>query len=274
MRRARRLTRGVTLAAALCAATAARADFAAAVSPPRFEFDVQAGRTERQVLEISHAGTAPGRYRLYTLDWHMTADGSMSFSDALLPDSCRPWVALERRELTLQPGTRLRYRFEVSPPAGTAPVECRFALMLESVDDGAAGGAAPIATGGRIGVIVYARVGGVAPRLRIESTRVARIDGHDVPAVVMHNDGQATGRLAGFVSGRDAHGRVFELSPAGLPVLPGMTRLVALLPEPPQDRAGAAAPVIDAWPLHVEGSLQTQGVKGAALPLKQSYSPP
>lgn len=270
----RGLSSVMVIVLALCAAAAARAEFAAAVSPPRFELDVQAGHTERQVLEISHAGAAPGRYRLYTADWQMSADGHLDFSDALLPGSCRPWVALERREVTVLPGARMRYRFEVAPPAGTAPVECRFAMMVESADDSAAHDAARVPTHGRIGVIVYARVGGVTPLLRIESARVARIDGHDVPALLLHNDGQATGRLTGFVSGRDARGRAVELSPAGLPLLPGMTRLIGLMPVPPSDRPGAEPPVIDAWPLLVDGRLETQGVKGSVLPLTQSFPPP
>lgn len=258
----------------LLAAGSAHAEFAAAVSPPRFEFDVQAGHTQRQVLEISHAGTAPGRYRIYTADWQMSPSGDLEFSDALLPGSCRPWVALERREVTVAPRARLRFRFEVAPPAGTAPTECRFALMVEGAEDAASAGATRFPVSGRIGVIVYARVGGVAPQLRVESFRVAKIDGRELPALLVRNEGQATGRLTGFLSGRDAQGRFVDLAPSSLPVLPGMSRLIALMPVPPLDKPNATAPAIDAWPLQVEGSLETQGVAGARLPLKQSFPPP
>ena len=46
-------------------------------------------------------------------------------------DSCRPWVAIERREITVPGGGRYRFRFEVEPPADAPPRECRFALMIE-----------------------------------------------------------------------------------------------------------------------------------------------
>jgi hypothetical protein len=268
------LLRAVVAALALLGNGVAQAEFAAAVSPPRFEFDVQAGQVQRQILEISHAGGSAGRYRLYTADWQMSSAGELSFSDALLPGSCRPWVALERRDVTVAPDARLRFRFEVAPPAGTAPVECRFALMVEGAEDAAAASAARIPTSGRIAVIVYARVGGVAPQLRVESHRVVRIDGRDLPALVVRNEGQATGRLTGFVGGRDVQGRFIDLAPSSLPLLPGMTRVIGLMPVPPQDRSDAPAPAIDAWPLQVEGTLETQGVPGSRLPLKQSFPAP
>jgi hypothetical protein len=276
MRRAfiRGVRQGFVAGLALLAAAVVRAEFAAAVSPPRFEFDVQAGHTQRQVLEISHAGAAPGRYRVYTADWQMTPSGDLSFSDALLPGSCRPWVALERREVTVLPGVRLRFRFEVAPPAGTAPTECRFALMVGGAEDSAGPDAARFPVSGRIGVIVYARVGGVAPQLQVEAHRVERIDGRELPAIVVRNAGQATGRLTGFLSGRDAKGRFVDLAPATVPVLPGMSRLIGLLPVPPLDKPNAPPPAIEAWPLQVEGHLETQGVAGARLPLKQSFPAP
>ena len=62
----------------------------------------------RQVVEIQHAGLQKGSYRLYTNDWSLRADQSVDFSDALAPDSCRPWVAIERRERTIEPGARYR----------------------------------------------------------------------------------------------------------------------------------------------------------------------
>jgi hypothetical protein len=103
---------------------------------------------------------------------------------------------------------------------------------------------------------------------------VVRIDGRDLPALVVRNDGQATGRLTGFAGGRDAQGRFIDLAPSGLPLLPGMTRIIGLMPVPPQDRSDAPAPTIDAWPLQVEGTLETQGVPGSRLPLKQSFPAP
>ena len=122
-------------AAGLVLVPAAHAQgFAAYISPPRFEVRVPPGQRLREVLEIQHVGQQKGGYRLYTNDWTFGADNAVAFSDELAPDSCRPWVAIERRELTLESGARYRYRFEINPPADTPPRECRFAIMVEGLD--------------------------------------------------------------------------------------------------------------------------------------------
>jgi len=72
----------------------------------------------------------PSKYTLRTADWALTADGSVTFTDELTPDSCRPWVAIERREVVVPAGGRIRFRFEVEPPADAAAGECRFALLI------------------------------------------------------------------------------------------------------------------------------------------------
>ena len=107
------------LATTLSALPAAAQGFAAYISPPRFELQPVPGETLRQVVEIQHVGREKGNYRIYTNDWVFNADNSVTFSDALAADSCRPWVAIERRELAIEPGARYRYRFEITPPAGT-----------------------------------------------------------------------------------------------------------------------------------------------------------
>jgi hypothetical protein len=259
---------------ALLAAAPAHAEFAAAISPPRFELDISPGDTQRSVLEIAHAGVSPGNYRLYTADWTMNAQGELAFSDELLPGSCRPWVAIERRNLTIAPAAKVRFRFEVSPPADAAPVECRFALMIESAEASAGPGAANFPMSGRIGVIVYARVAGVRPDLRIDAGLTTRIDGRDVPALRVSNVGQATGRFVGFLNARDANGRFVDLAPDSIPVLPGMTRVIGLLPVPPVDRPNDPPPKVDAWPLAVKGTLEVSGVQGVRLNVDRAFTAP
>lgn len=261
-------------AALLLHAGPAAADFALAVSPPRFEFEVPAGSTSRQVLELAHAGAAAGRYRVYSVDWTLDAAGELGFSDALLPGSCRPWVALERREVMMAPASKLRFRFEVGVPAGTAPTECRFALMLEAADADVSGGPASVPMSGRIAVIVYARTGGVRADLKVVQTLVQTADGRSVPALRVSNQGQATGRFTGFLSARDAQGARFELAPDALPVLPGMTRVVALMPLAPLDRPTDAPPVLRAWPVSVKGTLELDGHPTVKVPLDAIFSNP
>lgn len=259
---------------ALACVLPARAEFAAAVSPPRFELTAEPGQVLRQVVEIAHVGAAAADYRVYTNDWTLGAGGELSYFDELTPGSCRPWVAIERRSVTIAAATKLRYRFEVAPPPGTPPGECRFALMIESQPAAAGAGAANFPMSGRIAVIVYVRIGGVAPELRIEGTLSTRIDGRDVPALRVRNIGAATGRLVGFLDARDAEGRLLELAPDAIPVLPGMTRVVGLLPVLPADRPGEPLPRVQAWPLAVKGTLEVGGQPGARLTLDQSFHAP
>ncbi|HMN94279.1 MAG TPA: hypothetical protein PKC60_13695 [Hydrogenophaga sp.] len=240
--------------------------FAAYVTPPRIEAKVQPGQTIRQVIEIQHAGRSRGNYRFYTNDWSFNPDRSVQFQDALAPDSCRPWVAIERRELSLESGSRYRYRIEISPPAGTAPRECRFALMIEGMDPALVESGVSIPVSGRIGVIVYVAVGDVRPQLVLENVQVQRTGDRPQIELTVRNEGLAHGRLEGFVTGRDADGRRTEFSPADSPILPGETRPIALIP-----LAEEGQPATE-WrlPLRIQGRLEWAG---GQLPIDLSLAP-
>lgn len=240
--------------------------FAAYITPPRFEVSVEPGANLRQVLEIQHVGQQKGSYRITTNDWMLMPDNSVTFSEELAADSCRPWVAIERRELTIEPGARYRYRFEITPPPGTPPRECRFALMVEGLDPARVQGAFNFPVGGRIGVIVYAAIGGAAPQLEIAATRVATVNGKPTAVVDVRNRGSAHGRLEGFVNGTDASGARFEMSPADLPILPGETRSVAI---GPVVEDGKPAPDIR-FPMVIKGNLEWGKNR---LPLDASFAP-
>jgi hypothetical protein len=257
---------------ALLAVSTAWADFAAVVSPPRFDIAVEAGKTTRHAVDISHAAPTMGSYRFYTADWSMSAGGEMSFSEALQPGSCRRWVAIERHMVSLTSMSKLRYRFEVAPPADTPPTECRFALMVEAAEPSVGTGSAGFPISGCIAVIVYVRVGAVQPQLRIENTLTQGRDGGVVPALRVTNTGSATGRFVGFLTGRDASGRSFEFSPDSSPILPGMTRVIGLQPLPPVDRPNDPPPAITTWPLAVKGTLEVEGYPASRQSLDASFS--
>lgn len=258
---------GLCAVAALGATPLAQAQgFAAYITPPRFEVQAESGKSLRQVLEIQHVGQQKGSYRITTNDWVLMPDNSVTFSEELAADSCRPWVAIERRELTIEPGARYRYRFEITPPPGTPPRECRFALMVEGLDPARVQGAFNFPVGGRIGVVVYASIGDAAPRLEIAATRVATINGKPTAMVDVRNRGNAHGRLEGFVNGTDASGARFEMSPADLPILPGETRGVAI---GPVVEDGKPAPEIR-FPLVIKGNLEWGKNH---LPLDASFAP-
>lgn len=239
--------------------------FAAYITPPRFEVQATPGQPLRQVLEIQHAGQQKGNFRIYTSDWTLQPDNSVTFSDELAADSCRPWVAIERRELVIEPGARYRYRFEITPPPGTPARECRFAIMVEGLDKARAQGNLDIPVGGRIGVIVYAAIGNAAPQLNIVATRVATLNGKPTAVVDVRNSGNAHGRLEGFVNGTDAAGARFEMAPSDLPILAGETRAIAINPVAEE---GKAAPEIR-FPLTIKGNLEWGKNR---LPLDASFA--
>ncbi len=269
LRRLRRACLALPGLAALSAGVAPQAQaqgFAAYITPPRFEVRVAPGQSLRQVVEIQHVGPQKGHYRVYTNDWTFLPDHSVAFSDALAPDSCRPWVAVERRELTIEPGARYRYRFEITPPPGTPARECRFALMIEGLEPAQVQGDVNFPVGGRIGVIVYAAVGDAQPRLEIVGTRVAPFNGAPAAVIDVRNSGNAHGRLEGFVNGTDASGARLEMAPADLPILPGETRRIAITPVAED---GKPAPEVR-FPLTVKGTLEWGPHR---LPLDASFAP-
>lgn len=227
-------------------------DFAAVVSPPRFEIRAEPGQRVRQVVEITNAGPRPSRYHLRTADWTLGADGGVTFSEDLAQDSCRSWVAIERREIEVPGGGRYRYRFEVQAPPDATRGECRFALMIEGDPQAVqTGNGLPVPVSGRIGVIVYVTVGEAAADLQIADTSVADTTGGTVPALTVHNAGNAHGRLNGFLSGTDARGRRLEFFPSTLPILPGETRLIPLTAS-----IGPDAVTDLAYPVRVAGIVE------------------
>ncbi|MCW5591187.1 MAG: hypothetical protein KIS74_03725 [Burkholderiales bacterium] len=228
-------------------------EFALYISPPRVELSVKAGETRREILELQHVGRETGRFRIYTADWSLKEDGTVDFSSALAPGSCRRWVAIERRELSIPSNGRYRYRFEVTPPADAPAQECRFAVMVEGLDaTKVAQGAFSFPVTGRIGVIVYAKVGDVSPNLVIANASVSGSKAGRVPVVDVRNDGNATGRLEGFLLAKDADGKEFEIAPDPSPILPGATRTIALVPVTEE---GRQPPAIK-YPLTVKGNLE------------------
>ncbi len=246
---------------------AAAQGFGASISPPRFELQVKPGQTLREVIEIQHVGAQSGSFRIYTNDWVFQRDGSLAFSNELAEGSCRPWVAVEKRDVTVASNAKYRYRFEISAPADTPARECRFAIMIEGLDPARVEqGGVNIPVGGRIAVIVYASIGGAAPQLAITAGQIIQLNGQSVPTLSVVNTGSAHGRLEGFVNGVDAAGAKFELSPTDRPILPGETKTITLIPVFEERQQ---VPVIR-YPLTVKGTLEWGKNR---VPLEHIFAP-
>ena len=247
-------TRSRLLALALALpAFGASAEFAVAISPPRFELEAKAGELVRQTMEITNASAQPAALTVKTADWVYEQDGGVTFNDELAPGSCRPWVAIERRALSVVAGRPYRFRFEVTPPAGTPQMECRFAILLEGQQESANAGGVMVPFNARLAVIVYLAIGGAQPELSVVGTTVQTVDGRPSPVLQVRNTGKAHGRLEGFLSGTDARNTPLDFVARGYPILPGETRAVPLNASRQGD---PDAPVTLAFPVTVKGKLE------------------
>src|SRR5271154_4873143 len=210
--------------------------FAAVVSPPRFELAAKPGKTLRGVIEVSNRSMAPANYVIHTADWTLGRNFSVSFHDDLQPDSCRPWVAIERPEVQVPGGGTLRYRFEVAVPPDGPAGECRFAVMIQGAEPSiAVSNGLDMPVTGRIGVVVYVTVGDGAPELEVLGPKTATLNGQQVPTLRVHNGGTAHGRMSGFLTGTDAKGTSYDFTPSDFPILPHEEREVFLTPSTPTD---------------------------------------
>jgi hypothetical protein len=250
------------------AASAGAADFAVAVSPPRFEVQLKPGERTRQILEITNSALGASSFKIKTADWTLAPDGSVVFEDVLRPGSCRPWVTLERRELTVQSNRPYRFRFEIAPPADAPPAECRFALLLEGEDQTAKTGSLAIPYNARLGVIVYVGIGDVTPNIEIIGATVQSVHGLPTAVLKVKNVGTAHGRLSGFLSGTDAANTALEFAPTPSPILPGESRDIPLTASRPGD---PDTPVSARFPVTVRGNLEWGGDQSKAM--EQRFTP-
>ena len=242
-------------------------EFAAIASPPRFEIAGKPGVVVREVLEIANAGSTPAKYTIKTADWAFDANSGVVFSDDLQAGSCRPWVAIERRDISVPVRGKYRYRFEVAPPADAPRGECRFALLIAGDEQNVkTPNSITFPVTGRLGVIVYVTIGDAQPDLEVVGTAVVKIAGEPVPVIRVRNNGDAHGRLAGFLSGVDASGRKIEFAPSTLPILPKETRALALVVNQEGD---APLPRI-VYPITISGKLEWGD---RVTPFEQRFAP-
>ncbi len=229
--------------------------FSALISPSRVETAAKPSQTTRQVLEISQVGPVAGRFRVYTNDWKLNAVGGVDFFEDLQPGSCRPWVALEKRELAVQGNSKTRFRFEITPPADAPSAECRFAIMFEGLDTSQVSpGGLSFPVSGRIGVIVYANMPGNKMQLQVVGQAVSK-DTIKLPTLQVSNTGTAHGRVTGLLTGTDAKGIKLEFTPTSLPVMPAETRSISLSAN---QEGGAVVNKIN-YPVTVKGALEWDG---------------
>lgn len=235
----------------------AGAPFELAISPSRFELSGKPGSRIGQALELRNLASATTEVAMRTIDWSYSDSGDITYHDELLPGSCRPWVVLERRSVSLPARSRKSFRFQIEPPADAARGECRFMIAIEGMEPAqqtfirSGGTSLTLPVTGRIAVAVYVTLGGAQPRLDIRQISMGEDQGMRRALVTVTNTGDAHGRLDGSLDATDNRGNSFELVPEGTPILPGQTRTLALLPKA-EDGQPPPAP---AYPVKARGVL-------------------
>ena len=250
------------LAIAACTINTASADsFSATVSPPRFELRGKPGEVIREIVEIDNAGGTPALFALRTADWDLTETGGLTiFPPELQPNSCRPWLRIERRALRLQPQSGKRFRFEIHVPEDAPDGECRVAILVEAGDDsGILAHAKNISfpIDGRIAIIIYVAIGDATPVLSMQSIKLQDVNGRLTPVAVLENTGNAHGRPSGFLEGRDASGKRIDFAIAQTPILPGRSRETAIW----EVIAEGTEAIKLSPPLQLEGTIEWRGGK-------------
>lgn len=211
--------------------------FTGGVTPSRFEISTDQGDLVRKSLKIYNLSARPQQFNVRTVEWQYTEQGQISFHDQLAPSSCREWVRLERHKISVVPDPQQprNFRFEVQVPEDAPRQQCRFAIMIESVDGKVdksfADGAVRLPITGRIAVIVYVNVGDPEADLEFGSLAVREIRTRRLPSIEVRNLGDAHGRLDADLVAEDEGGNKVRLSIETSPILPQQTRYMVLSPE-------------------------------------------
>lgn len=238
--------------------------FAAAISPSRLELSAEPGDVVRETITVLNPASLPADYLFRTVDWQLDdSSGIQYLEDTLAEDSCRPWVTLERRTVTIRNGDSRNYRFEVHVPADAKPGLCRFAILIEPAEAHTArvaDGEVALPVVGRYAVITYVTIGDA--RAEIEYLGLSKTDnnGLTLPAITVRNAGSAHDRAFGQITAVDAAGRRVSLVPSTFPVLPGRTETLALAAE--TDTAGSSPITLEnqlEYPVELRGSIEIGG---------------
>ena len=210
------------------------ATFAVRISPPNFELKAKPGQVLRHVITLENADAEVGNYHVRTADWELNDNGGVVIRppDQALPDnSCRPWTRIERRDLTLLPNGKKRYRFEVHVPEDAPDGECRFAVVFSQgteTSDAMEEGNIKVPIVGAIGVIVYVTVGNAAPDLEFKGAFIDRENESVLPVFRLHNKGNAHARPYGIIKIVDSYQKKAELQISPFPILSGQTTDIKL----------------------------------------------
>lgn len=213
---------------AIAWATPASAQLSISVSPIRVEQAIQPGKTRTDVVTVENVSDQLLRARVTVADWFLERNGTPVFvKHGARPElSMSDWVDVNPTEFTVAPGDDQVIRFTVTVPDGVPAASYRTAILIESLPDFAV---APVHNAAyltaRIGVIVYNRIGEVAPAVEIVGQEVVGTSGEMAINLTVRNPGLVHVRISGISQIVTPQGRVLqELPIEGAVVLPRSER--------------------------------------------------
>ena len=237
------------------------AGFGAGLSPAKFELRADQGDTLRDTLTIFNPSDLPADYAFKTADWRLNEAKAVEFIESTLkPNSCRPWVKLERQNVRIRSGGQKKYRFEVHVPEDAATGLCTFAIIIEpgketlATIDGDAKIKFPVV--GRYAAIVYLTVGDATANIDFRGITKAKVGAMWLPVLSLYNAGNTYDRTYGDITATDPNGKKRLLTASDFPLLPGHTENILLTPERLDD---SQPPVPLLYPLRLKGRFEIGG---------------
>jgi hypothetical protein len=157
----------------------------------------------------------------------------VTFHEQPLPDSCRPWVAIERPEVSLPGGGTIRYRFEVQVPKDAPMASVALASSSRVTSRLRKAARCGCRSPGASASSSTSR-SATAANIQIFGPDVVTLNGRKIPALRVLNDGNVHARVSGFLTGKDASGKSMT-SPLICRSCPGDARGI-LTPRPRKTR--------------------------------------
>lgn len=226
------------LAAAAVLVPTALAQSGVGMSPPRVEFQANAGDQLSQTIILDNPSAASALEVTATLnDAVIQVDGSTLY----LPPgshqgSLADWLAVSSLNFSLEPGETREVVYTVEVPPGTPEGTYWSILFFESQAPGAGEATAGIGiqTRVRVGHVIYVNVGQVTRSGEIEGFRYQPADVEPTSSirVMFRNTGNALLRAEGRVELRNLDGElIHSLEVPSTPAFPGYaSEIKALLP--------------------------------------------
>jgi len=207
--------------------------FSLGISPVRWEAAGKPGKTLRKVVVLTGGAGAIQKVKVGVGDWTLSEDGAPIFGKSgTMPESAASWIRYHPAELNVYPRQRKIVRLSIRIPDATPSGCYRVALFFEppQSDEEGRKGATSVFLRGRLALLIYVTVGDARPEGEILDTawRVIIKGRKPVPALKVHNRGNAHLRMNGIFAARTLSGKKFEGIIPALPILPGQTRWIPL----------------------------------------------